>query len=202
VISAVSAWIKQIILVVFFATFLELLLPSSSMQKFIRMIVGLFIMLAILNPLIGIIQNRNEPGQVPAVSSNIGNSSAIVDMTNTVVSERKQLSIELYKKELAQQIRALVLAVEGVADAVVSIDIDSDNFLKKGNVIKSIVVYVQPGVTAPGTQIARVSIGRENPGRTDAEALRPQIKQKIQNSVSELLQVPREKIEVRPLHQP
>lgn len=199
-IAVISAWIKEIISVVLFATFLDLLLPSSSMQKFIRVIVGLFIMLAILNPFIDVIQNRTTLSRVPVVSGNLDNSPAIVDMNNAMITKREQLSVELYKKELAKQIRALVIAVEGVADAKVSVDVDNNR--SKQGAIKGIVVYIQPGINSPINSVEKVTIGRETPSTLDIEFLKPQIKQKIQNSVSELLQIPREKIEVKLLHRP
>lgn len=199
-IAIISTWIKEIILVVLFATFLEMLLPNSSMQKFIRVIVGLFIMLAILNPVIDVIQNRNALDQVPTISGNLDNSSAIVDQTHTMISKQEQLSVELYKKELAKQIRALVIAIEGVADAKVSVELDNNR--PRQEAIKGIVIYIQPGISSPVNHIEKVAIGKGTEPSLSTEVLKPQTSQKIQNSVSELLQIPKDKIEIKLLYRP
>ncbi|MGI6093322.1 MAG: stage III sporulation protein AF, partial [Negativicutes bacterium] len=92
-IAFVSAWIKDIILVVLFAAFMELLLPSSSMQRFIRVIMGLFIMLTILNPALDVIQNHLASGQeLSAVTTALNNSVSSKNVTNSMSDERDKLA--------------------------------------------------------------------------------------------------------------
>ncbi|MEG6585630.1 stage III sporulation protein AF [Dendrosporobacter sp. 1207_IL3150] len=196
-IDAVSDWIKNIIMIVLFASFLELLLPSSSMQKFIRVIIGLFITLAILNPIIDIIQNRFGPNQIPALSTNASNSQVIINNATKLADQREQMSVELYKKELAKQIRATVIAVDGVADAQVAVDISNE---KKGKLIdvKNITVFVKPGVSANEGKIAKVTIGSTS--SADRPELKPQTKAKISYTINELYQIPKDSIEIKALH--
>ncbi|SFX06210.1 stage III sporulation protein AF [Thermoactinomyces sp. DSM 45891] len=44
-------WLKQIILLVLVATFLDMLLPSNSMEKYVKLVMGLLILMAILSPI-------------------------------------------------------------------------------------------------------------------------------------------------------
>lgn len=44
-------WVKQIILLVMVATFFDLLLPNHSMERYVKLVMGLLIILAILSPL-------------------------------------------------------------------------------------------------------------------------------------------------------
>ncbi len=46
-----SDWVKQIILLVMVATFFDLLLPNHSMERYVKLVMGLLIILAILSPL-------------------------------------------------------------------------------------------------------------------------------------------------------
>ncbi|WP_378955573.1 stage III sporulation protein AF [Pelosinus sp. sgz500959] len=196
-IAAFTSWIKTIIFVVLFASFLELLLPSSSMQRFIRVIMGLFIMLAILNPVIEVAQNYLIPTQVPVLSTTSAQSMVILDHARGTAVEREQLSIETYKKELAQQMKVMIMALDGVADVKVIIDIKSGQREKLSNMIDGIQVYVTPGIETRGVQIAKVSIG---------ESLRPtadvmiELEHKIKKMIIELYQLPKEKIEVKIVH--
>ncbi|WCK56850.1 stage III sporulation protein AF [Aneurinibacillus sp. Ricciae_BoGa-3] len=48
----ITLWIKRLILLVLLATFIDLLLPSNAYQKYIRLVMGLCILLAMLTPLL------------------------------------------------------------------------------------------------------------------------------------------------------
>ena len=194
-----TGWVKYIIFVVLFASFLELLLPSSSMQRFVRVIMGLFIMLAIMNPIISIVQNHLIPtNQVPALSTNFGNS--IINDSMNMSNDRESLSLELYKKELAQQMKILVMAIDGVADVHVNIEI---NTVKNSNIaggIESVILYIKPGLSAKDRKVAAVSkitIGEQKDKPEDPHI---DLKKRISEIVTELYQIPKEKIEVRIIH--
>jgi stage III sporulation protein AF len=190
-------WIKNIIFVVLFASFLELLLPSSSMQRFVRVIMGLFIILAILNPIIGVVQHHlTSISPIPALSTNSEASNLITNEVNHVTNERDKLSLELYKKELGQQIRVLILAMDGVADANVVVEIESNT----ANRVKSIVVYMKPGISTKNEKVAtikKITIGKPS-GKT--EELYAGLKERITEMITELYQIPKEKVDIKMLH--
>lgn len=50
-ISYVSEWLKQVILLVLLATFLDMLIPNSVMQRYVRFVMSLLIILMIVSPL-------------------------------------------------------------------------------------------------------------------------------------------------------
>ncbi len=117
-IAFITVWIKGIIFVVLFASFLELLLPNNSMQRFVRVIMGLFIMLAIVNPIIGVIEHQLTADQLPVLAARADSNVAAVDVlqaTNNVAGKRDQLARDLYVKDLSRQIRATVMAADGCA---------------------------------------------------------------------------------------
>jgi stage III sporulation protein AF len=190
-------WIKNIIFVVLFASFLELLLPSSSMQRFVRVIMGLFIMLAILNPIIGVVQHHlTSINQIPALSTNSEISNVITNEVNHVTNERDKLSLELYKKELSQQIRILIIAMDGVADANVVVEINSNTT----NGVKSIVVYIKPGISTKNEKVAsikKITIDKQS-GKTEESYAG--LKERITEMITELYQIPKEKVDIKMLH--
>lgn len=195
-IAIFTNWVKEIIFVVLFASFLELLLPSSSMQRFVRVIMGLFIMLAILNPMIDVVQNYLSPNQVAAISTSSASSAVILNNAKTAAHEREQLSVEVYKKELAQQMKVMITALEGVADASVVIDTNPIHTNKAGNMINSVLVYVKPGIPDTGVKIAKVSIGKQ----VEKGDLTVELQDKIKRMITELYQLPKEAIQIKILH--
>lgn len=202
-IAFVAAWVKDIILVVLFAAFMELLLPSSSMQRFIRVIMGLFIMLTILNPALDVIQNHIASGpELSAVTTTLNTAVNSDNVTKSMTNERDKLSYELYKKELAKQVRAIVTTVDGVADAKVAIDVNTAGEGKMPGSIKNVTVYVKPGTTSDGqkiTPIPKVNLG-QNAQEDGAQELRPQLVSKIKHSISELYQISQNQINVQLLY--
>ena len=187
-----TSWITDIVFVVLFASFLELLLPNSSMQRFIRVIMGLFIMMAILNPIINVLQTQLAPIQVPALSGNMEQTRVILNHGKDAVKEREQLSSELYKKELAKQMNIMIMALDGVADAKVVITTDSDNHAV--NKIKKVMVYVTPGSKNISEKVEKVSIGKPAEGRRDKGG---EVEDKITRLLLELYQIPKEIIEIK-----
>jgi len=106
VISALNDWVKTIILVVLFASFLELLLPASSMQRFVRVIMGLLVMLTMLNPVVEFIQSRSTPQEIPALGGRIIAGPGPAQGGAAVsTGDKSKLAVELYKKDLARQTR-------------------------------------------------------------------------------------------------
>ncbi|NIK77460.1 stage III sporulation protein AF [Paenibacillus castaneae] len=52
-----SDWLRDIIAVILLAVLVELLLPNKSMQRYARLVVGLFILLTILSPILKLLQS-------------------------------------------------------------------------------------------------------------------------------------------------
>jgi len=57
VVAWLSDWLRDIIAVILLAVFVELLLPNKAMQRYARLVVGLFILLTILSPILKLIQS-------------------------------------------------------------------------------------------------------------------------------------------------
>ncbi|MBP3964362.1 stage III sporulation protein AF [Paenibacillus lignilyticus] len=51
-----AVWLQQIIAVVLLAGFIDLLLPNKAMQRYVRLVAGLIILLTILTPVIRLLQ--------------------------------------------------------------------------------------------------------------------------------------------------
>ncbi len=52
----ISEWVKNIVFVILLASFVDLLLPNSNMQKYARIVLGMLIILIIIAPILGIFE--------------------------------------------------------------------------------------------------------------------------------------------------
>lgn len=53
-----ASWIEQLILLVLFATFVDLLLPTTGLQRYVRFILALIILVTMLSPILGLLSNE------------------------------------------------------------------------------------------------------------------------------------------------
>lgn len=53
-------WIKHIVLLILLATFMDLILPNSSMRKYVKLVVGFLLILLILSPILQLFQFDHE----------------------------------------------------------------------------------------------------------------------------------------------
>lgn len=51
-----NSWIKEIIVVVLIASFVDMLLPNKSMQRYVKTVVGLFLLMLLLTPVLRLFQ--------------------------------------------------------------------------------------------------------------------------------------------------
>ncbi|WP_051620458.1 stage III sporulation protein AF [Paenibacillus sp. UNC451MF] len=65
-----GGWLKSIILVILLATFVDILLPSQSMQRYVKTVISLFILLILLQPLLSIFQKHVPLDQLLADAMN------------------------------------------------------------------------------------------------------------------------------------
>ncbi|SDY56271.1 stage III sporulation protein AF [Evansella caseinilytica] len=54
--NTITAWITNIIILILLATILELLLPNSHMQRYVKLVVGLLLLMVMIHPLLSIFQ--------------------------------------------------------------------------------------------------------------------------------------------------
>ncbi|MGD8191549.1 stage III sporulation protein AF [Brevibacillus ginsengisoli] len=55
-----TLWLKKIILLVLLAAFLDLILPNTNMQRYVKMVMGLIILIMILSPLFSFLHLSQE----------------------------------------------------------------------------------------------------------------------------------------------
>ncbi|MBE3553438.1 MAG: stage III sporulation protein AF [Thermicanus sp.] len=66
--SYLSDWLKQLISLVLLATIADLLLPNAKIQKYTKVVIGLFILVTMLNPLLQFFKMGDLPDKMAAES--------------------------------------------------------------------------------------------------------------------------------------
>ncbi|MED2972610.1 stage III sporulation protein AF [Fictibacillus sp. B-59209] len=90
-------WISNIVLIILLAVIVDLLIPNSSFQKYIKMVVGLLLILAILNPMLKI------------AGSNVDKVFEAIGVEHKFNENDIKISIEKNKREIQDSQSAYIL---------------------------------------------------------------------------------------------
>lgn len=120
--SLLASWLKQLILVVIIATILDLLLPSDTMQRYVRLVMGLVILVLILSPILSVIKNDWDIDQVLTAGDIPSDNelASIQEKTAHLKGKQQQWVEESVQKQIEKQIRVSVankfnIAIENVS---------------------------------------------------------------------------------------
>ncbi len=118
IMSVLSEIVRNILIIIILASFLELLLPAGTIRPFVRFAIGLFILIAVLNPLLGYLFHGHN-FQVAnwwdcQIDKDIGDSIAVEgqEINERMINQNQQM----FKGKLEGQINAVVLLVPGIEE--------------------------------------------------------------------------------------
>ncbi|MBM7646327.1 stage III sporulation protein AF [Scopulibacillus daqui] len=102
--SFISNWLTQIILIIMFAIILELLLPNDNFQKYVKMVVGLIIIIALLNPIMKLL-NVDVDHIIASISQAGHRQDPLKNSIKMKKSEIEQTQAAYIHKQVAVQMK-------------------------------------------------------------------------------------------------
>ncbi|MNW36810.1 Stage III sporulation protein AF [compost metagenome] len=69
--SWLGEWLKHVILIVLLATFVDLILPSRSMERYVKLVLSLLILFTLLSPIVELLQFRGAQELKQALSAQL-----------------------------------------------------------------------------------------------------------------------------------
>ncbi len=182
--------VKNLLVIIMIASFFELLLPDGRLKPFVRWAVGLFILIAILNPTLNLLFHNNhlelgfwdyqmDDGMEQQVQ-------ARGEALNQRVMEHQQ---QIIQDKLQGQISAVTNLVPGVNDVHTEVQLEPNGNLHK---VELTVRSSQPDKLQPEKGINVFSGSRQ----TMSEAEQQQIEKKIMQVISNLYGLPGQDVEI------
>ncbi|WP_027356062.1 stage III sporulation protein AF [Desulfofundulus thermocisternus] len=102
--------VQNLIVIVVLAVFLEMLLPASDMRRYVKMVMGLLIIVVVLQAIGGIVrgdwQRHLEPA-INAAPSGVPDLKEILAAGQRLKDGQEQKALEEYRQGLSRQIVAL-----------------------------------------------------------------------------------------------
>lgn len=181
--AALKEWVRTLAMLIILATCLELLVPMGSMKKYVRLAMGLLMMLSMLNPLFDFL---GQPVQldpqafVPQEGVQLPSISEIMTEAQRFREKNEALVLEETRVRLGEEAARAARSVEGVAAAQAEVELAAQAgsySLERVKVIitpgdRTAIRPVQPVLPVlPGAGEEPVGAGRSQPRPPDdAEA--------------------------------
>ena len=115
--------VRNLVVILLLATFLEMLLPNKSMRGFVQMVMGLFVISAVLAPITTFLHTPLEM-EIPAWTATDPQDLPAIATEGQGVKMARDAVQEQYRQILVNQIKALALSSDGVKGAEVDIEFE------------------------------------------------------------------------------
>lgn len=117
----VGLLVRNLVIIVIVSAFLELLVPQGEMRRYVRMVIGILVILAVLQVMVGLL-NRTDVLPVPRVTMETPPELESMDQIK-MQEEYAKRAVAAYQRGLARQVKALAgLAGLDVKEVEVVVD--------------------------------------------------------------------------------
>ncbi len=99
----INSWAQGIILAVIIATIIEIILPEGNNKKYVKTIIGIYIMFVMVHPLISKVLNKNV--NIESIIENTTNKMSKLESDSNIAIETNAYIEETYKQKLEEDIR-------------------------------------------------------------------------------------------------
>lgn len=135
--------VRNIVGIVLITTFLDMILPSSNMQRFVKVVMGLFILISLLNPILNLLDKNKEFEVLAWQYPNNGSDEQSISMKNKKLEMvNKELLKDNYALRIEKQMEALVKLVDGVVVSKIKVTLKTSVKAEQADNIQHVYVNV------------------------------------------------------------
>ncbi|AZR73546.1 stage III sporulation protein AF [Anoxybacter fermentans] len=138
-IEILKDWVRDLVIIVIFASLVEMLLPNSSIRKYLKIVISFFIFLTVLNPILSLIDSDFDVFYPFEDVSTKKEQQFIQHKGEAIKQHNRKLAITAFKRQLQQQIQALILTQPEVEKADVEVQVTEKGQIQSVQISLSIV---------------------------------------------------------------
>ncbi|MCX7923266.1 MAG: stage III sporulation protein AF [Clostridia bacterium] len=198
------SWTINIVTLVIFIVLLEILVPKGKIKKFINLVSGFILIIAIVNPLLGTMKNGIELKEFQVANSNFMDRKEI-EQSGKILEEKQMKQItDVYRNKVIGQIEEHTKTINGIgdvqADVIINEDYKSQNFGEIKRVYLKLSMNNKNSVVKPVSRIEKVKVQTGNKNISTAikkennEIKDAGLKNKIEDKIAKLLDIKKENI--------
>lgn len=102
-IAFINSWVQGIILAVILATIIEIILPEGNNKKYVKTIIGIYIMFVIAQPLISKMLNKDV--NIESIMQNTTSTMSKFETNHNITIETNAYIEKTYKQKLEEDIK-------------------------------------------------------------------------------------------------
>lgn len=140
----VRSLVQSLIFVIILAVIMEMFLPIGEMKKYVKMVMGLLIIIAVVQAVVEL-TNRNYSGEFPFLTHKEDKMqlSGIIEAGTRISSSQIDKAIENYRKGISSQVMGLARLNKDTDVVDVCVEIQSDQTQPGFGQLKEIILTVQ-----------------------------------------------------------
>lgn len=119
--QALSSWLRQLGFLILLAALAEFILPNTPVRKAVRFVIGLVVLLAIVEPLVGLV---SEPRWIDSLFEHVAVSGPAdpIAVGRSLAERAEAAATRLWADDLGRGLGLALTLLDGVADAAVTLE--------------------------------------------------------------------------------
>ena len=126
-IEIINSWAQKIIIAVIICTIIEMILPEGKNKKYIKTVIGIYVVFTIISPIISKISNSNTLD----LNKYFKTENTITVETSSPVVDTNEYIEEVYKEKLKTDIKT---KIEAINYSVKKIDLEIETENEETNI--------------------------------------------------------------------
>lgn len=128
-VEAINSWAQKIIIVIIICTIIEMILPEGKNKKYIKTVIGIYVVFTIISPIITNLNNDQiDLNKYLKIDNNISIETSTVIDTNSYIEE-------VYKEKLKTDIKSKIEEMGYCANKI-DLKIVTENEEKYGEILE------------------------------------------------------------------
>lgn len=196
-IAFLKEWVLNIITLAMFIVLLEILIPSGKTKKYINLVSGLILIIAMVTPVLKFIGKEVDLIDLQIPASNFLDKKEIEASSRIMEEDQLKLMTDVYRKKVIRQLEESIMEIEGIsrvkADVIINEDLKSQSFGE----IKRVYLYldmIDDNKIKPVVKVEKIKISDESKKENNKEEVDPNIRNNIEEKVNKIFQVDRKNI--------
>lgn len=188
-IQAISQYTQSIAMIIIFTSIINLIMPSGNFQKYIKMVLGLIVIITILAPINTLIF-KNKPDYTDILkryetdieSTSMKKSTSMQIHSGQYLEAQKEIILDSYKEKLIPQMTDIIEKSDKVAVTALNLGFDEDIESAKFGTITTInmtVSQVEEERNKKIIKVPKIKVGTKQIQSYSGDQVAAQIEEKI-----------------------
>lgn len=188
-VETINSWAQKIIIVVIICTIIEMILPEGKNKKYIKTVIGIYVVFTIISPIISKINKNNtlDLNKYFKTENNI-----TIETSNPAVVDTNEYIEEVYKEKLKTDIKTKIEAMNYSVKNI-ELEIETEDEETYGTILKlNLSISQQEQEDKQNNiQVEKIVIGEEI---KEEATISDKEKEKIKQYISSIYYVPEDNI--------